>query len=506
MTNEFTETLFSRLYEDEKIIKFKNVTLNEDGHLRVEFLVSHDDYSKLTEEFRKKVLSICEEILPKNLSVAVDYIIAVHDEKTLIRLLLEYIQRERPNFYSLFAAVPIEVVFNNDLLTVTFTMEKFMHDYAVESQLEKELLAFLDTVVLEEAEITYVELPNSEGKEIKQTEYFAETIRTIPTEIVKCYTRNEFGPVRYIYDVKEKLVDGVTVCGKISGIKSRYIEKIDKTIYSFNMNDTTATIKVKYFARKNKNFDWEEVFVDDAMLLINGSIQMDKFDNALVLSAFRIATCTADFSEVDLKNNFNKEYSDYRFIFPEPCHNVEQGNFLEANEVPDRLLKNTYCVFDLETTGLNFSSDEIIEISAIKIVNGEFTERFSTFVRPTSPVPPEIEEKTGIKNEDVALAPQLAEVIPDFYRFSKDCILVGHNVIGFDLPMLNSNARKVKYEFNNDAADTLIMARNILGGSKNKLSDVCLKLGIPLIGAHRAINDAEATAKCFLKLIKMEKQ
>ena len=84
--------------------------------------------------------------------------------------------------------------------------------------------------------------------------------------------------------------------------------------------------------------------------------------------------------------------------------------------------------------------------------------------------------------------------------------MVGHNVIGFDLPMLNSNARKVKYEFNNDAADTLIMARNNLGGSKNKLSDVCLKLGIPLIGAHRAINDAEATAKCFLKLIKMEKQ
>lgn len=506
MTNEFTDKLFSRLYDDEKIIKFKNATLSEDGHLRVEFLVSHDDYAKLTDEYRKKILSICEEILPKKLSVAVDYIIAVHDEKTLIRLLLEYIQKERPNFYSLFAAVPIDVVFNNDFLTVTFTMEKFMHDYAIESQLEKELLAFLDTVVLEEAEITYQELPNSEGKEIKQTEYFAETIRTIPTEIVKCYTRNEFGPVRYIYDVKDKQLASVTVCGKISGLRARYIEKIDKTVYSFTINDTTSTMKVKYFARKNKNFDWEEVFVDDAMLLINGSIQMDKFDNGLVLSAFRIATCTADFSGVDLKSNYNKEYSDYRFIFPEPCHSVEQENFLEGDDTPEKLLKNSYCVFDIETTGLNFSSDEVIEIGAVKIVNGTFSERFSTFVRPTSPVPEKIEELTGIRNEDVALAPQLAEVIPDFYRFCKGTILVGHNILGFDLPMLNANAQRVKYEFTNDAVDTLIMARNLLGGSKNKLSDVCAKLCIPLIGAHRAVNDAEATAKCFLKLIKMEKE
>ncbi len=505
MTNEFTDRLFSRLYDDERIIKFKKANVSDDGHIRIEFLVSHDNYVKLTDDYRKKVLSISEEILPKNLAVAVDYIIAVHDEKTLVRLIYEYIRTERPNFYSLFAAVPIDVVFNNDLLTVTFTMEKFMHDYAVESSLEKELLAFLDTIVLEEIEITYVELPNSEGKQIKQTEYFAETIRTIPTEIIKCYTRNEFGPVRYIYDIKDKELASVTVCGKISGIRARYIEKIDKTVYSFTINDTTSTMKVKYFARKNKNFDWEEVFVDDATLMIMGAVQMDKFENGLVLSAIRIATCNADYSGIDLKSNFNKEYSDYRYIFPEQCHNIEQDNFLEDKDVPERLLKNEYCVFDIETTGLNFSTDEIIEIGAVKIVNGVFTESFSTFVRPNSPVPENIEKLTGIKNEDVALAPQLCDVIPDFYKFTRGTILVGHNIIGFDLIMLNANAQRVKYEFNNDAVDTYLMARNLLGGSKNKLIDVCNKLGVPLIGAHRAVNDAEATAKCFLKLIKMEK-
>ena len=505
MTNEFIESLYQNLYEDERFIKFKGATVDEKRNLRLEFLVSHDDYSQLTDELRNKILEQSKKILPSDFKVATDYIIAVHDKSTLIRLLLEYIRKERPNFYSLFAAVPIEVEFNNGFLTVTFTMEKFLHEYSVDSGLDKELIAFLDTVVLDEVEIVFIEKPNSDEKEIKQTEYFSDTIRTIPVQVTKAYTRNEFGAVRYIYDIKGKPNAAVTVCGKVSGVKSRYIEKIDKTIYSFNLNDTTSSIKVKYFCKPNKNFRWEDVFVDDAMLLINGSIQMDKFDNDLVMSAFRIAACEADFSEVSVKNNFNREYSDYRFIFPQPCSDIEQDNFLDSHESNDRLLKNIYCVFDLETTGLNVSTDEIIEIAAIKIVNGAFSEQFSTFVRPTRSIDQKVEELTGIKNEDVALAPLLADVIPDFYKFSKDCILVGHNIIGFDIPLLNANAAKVKYEFNNDAVDTLQMARNLLGGTKNKLSDVCAKLGVPLIDAHRAINDVTANAKCFLKLMKLEK-
>ncbi len=505
MMNEFTEALNEKLFTDERFMKFKRATVDEGRVIRLEFLVSHDDYSKLTDELRNKVLSICKEILPDRFKITVDYIIAVHDESTLIRLLLEHIRQERPNFYSLFAAVPIEVEYNNDLVTVTFTMEKFLHEYSVESELDKELISFLDTVVLEEVDIVYVEVPNSEEKEVKRTEYVADTIRTIPVQPIKMYTRNEFGSVRYIYDVKDKPVSAVTVCGKVSGVKSRYIEKIDKTVYSCMLNDTTASIKVKYFGKANKNFRWEDVFVDDAMLMINGSIQYDKFDNDLILSAYRIASCEADFTGVDVKNNFNREYSDYRFIFPKPCQNVEQTNLLDNEEADERLLNNTYCVFDLETTGLNPYGDEIIEIAAIKIEKGEFTEQFNTFVRPSKPIVDRIIELTGIKNEDVAFAPQPADVLPDFYKFSKDCIFVGHNITNFDIPLLNFNAAKVRYEFNNDAIDTLVMARNILGGSKNKLGDVCEKLKIPLVGAHRAINDVMANAKCFLKLIKMEK-
>ena len=505
MTNEFIENLHQRLFEDERFFKYKGASVDDEKNLRLELLVSHDDYPKLTEELRQKILNESKKLLPASFKVAIDYIIAVHDKSTLIRLLLEYINKERPNFYSLFAAVPIEVEFNNDFLTVTFTMEKFLHEYAVDSGLDKELRTFLDTIVLEESEIVFIETPNSAEKEIKQTEYFADTIRSIPVKVVKAFTRNEFGVVRYIYDIKGKPNASVTVCGKVSGVKSRYIEKIDKTIYSFNLNDTTSTIKVKYFCKPNKNFRWEDVFVDDAMLLINGSIQMDKFDNDLVMSAFRIASCEADFTDVSVKNNFNHEYSDYRFIFPEPCSSIEQDNFFDDHDPNDKLLKNTYCVFDLETTGLNVSTDEIIEIAAIKIVDGAFSEQFSTFVRPTRSIDAKVEELTGIKNEDVALAPQLADVIPDFYKFTKGCILVGHNIIAFDIPLLNSNAAKVKYEFNNDAVDTLMMARNLLGGTKNRLGDVCAKLGVPLIDAHRAINDVTANAKCFLKLIKLEK-
>ena len=72
--------------------------------------------------------------------------------------------------------------------------------------------------------------------------------------------------------------------------------------------------------------------------------------------------------------------------------------------------------------------------------------------------------------------------------------------------MLNTQARKVKYKFDNDFIDTLPLAKEKLRMSKFKLGDVCEKLDVPLIDAHRAINDVAANAKVFLKLMNMKKK
>jgi DNA polymerase-3 subunit alpha (Gram-positive type) len=124
-------------------------------------------------------------------------------------------------------------------------------------------------------------------------------------------------------------------------------------------------------------------------------------------------------------------------------------------------------------------------------------------VKPTAKIPPKITEKTSITDEMVADAPSSAEVIPDFFRFVSKSILAGHNIANFDIPLLNFQSAKVKYEFTNEYIDTLNLARQKLRMNKNKLSDVCAALSVPLIDAHRAINDVAATAKIFIKLMKM---
>ena len=171
--------------------------------------------------------------------------------------------------------------------------------------------------------------------------------------------------------------------------------------------------------------------------------------------------------------------------------------------MPERLLKNTYCVFDIETTGLNFSTDEIIEIGAVKIVNGVFTESFSTFVRPNSPVPENIEKLTGIKNEDVALAPQLCDVIPDFYKFCDGCLLVGHNVT-FDYRFVEYYAEQERYTFSQTRYDTVNLAQELLRLSNYKLNTVADYYGFTF-NHHRAFDDALTTAKIFIELIKQRK-
>ncbi len=507
MTNEFIEELNEKLFEDERIFKYKDAVVDNRKNFHVELLVSKDDYhNKLDDKLRNKVFDIVREILPTGFVVSIDYIIAVQEEATLIRLMLEYIQKDRPNFYSLFAAVPISVMFNNDLVTVILTLEKFLYDYATESNLEKDLIAFFNTIVLEDVEIGYSVIPNSEGTEIKQTEYVADVIRVVEVQPIQYLNgKSDFSYVRYICDVVGKEASGLTLCGVISGIKCRFIEKIKKDLYVFNLNDTTETVKVKFFAKPNNKFDWKDIFIDGATMMLAGKMIFDNFDKTMVFMANRVALCAINYDSINIKSNFNKEYSDYRYIFPEKYHDVSQENLFEKDDLSERLKGTRFCVFDLETTGLDVANDEIIEIGAIKIIDGKFTESFSTFVRPEKKIPPIVVEKTGIKNEDVALAPTPQNVLPDFYRFCKDCTLVGHNIKAFDVPLLNNNAAKYKYEFNNGVVDTLLMARNLLPGGKYKLIDVCNRLGVVLDGAHRAVNDVAANAKVFLKLLKLEK-
>ncbi len=160
---------------------------------------------------------------------------------------------------------------------------------------------------------------------------------------------------------------------------------------------------------------------------------------------------------------------------------------------------DTYVCIDLETTGLNPKEDRIIEIGAVKVENGIQTGVFETFVNPGRTLEPRITELTGIRDEDLADAPCMAEVLPKFLEFAGEHVLLGHSVL-FDYSFLKKAAVNEKKTFERQGIDTLKIARIHLATLEHRnLGFLCEYYGIPH-KAHRALEDAKATVLLYEKL------
>ena len=156
-----------------------------------------------------------------------------------------------------------------------------------------------------------------------------------------------------------------------------------------------------------------------------------------------------------------------------------------------------YVAFDLETTGLNVESDYIIEIGALKVVNGKVQERFMEFLKPAEPISQAITNITGITNEMVVNARDTGEIIHDFVDFCGDYVLVGHNIM-FDYKFIKKYATQYGYSFEKSGIDTLKIARKVHKDMESKsLGTLCSHYGIKNPAAHRAYYDALSTAKVY---------
>ena len=163
---------------------------------------------------------------------------------------------------------------------------------------------------------------------------------------------------------------------------------------------------------------------------------------------------------------------------------------------------DTYVSIDLETTGLNPKRDRIIEIGAIRVEQGEITGEFSTFVNPGRRLEERITELTGIREEDLADAPELDVVFPVLLEFMGELPLLGHRIL-FDYSFLKKAAVDRKLKFERSAVDTLQIARKYLPELPHRnLEYLCRYYEIPH-HAHRALEDAKATDQLFRKLAEL---
>lgn len=173
------------------------------------------------------------------------------------------------------------------------------------------------------------------------------------------------------------------------------------------------------------------------------------------------------------------------------------------SELGTPLAEVSFCVLDLETTGLGPDVSEITEIGAVRYVGGVEAGRFQTFVNPREAIPARVTVLTGISHAMVIDAPRIEEALPAFLEFIGTSVIVGHNV-SFDISFLNAAAIRLGYgRLSNRSTDTMRLARRLVRNEVRglKLSSLAAHFGSPVTPNHRALDDAMATAHVFWSLL-----
>lgn len=157
---------------------------------------------------------------------------------------------------------------------------------------------------------------------------------------------------------------------------------------------------------------------------------------------------------------------------------------LKINSFPDN-----YIVFDIETSGLNYVHDKIIEIGAIKYINNEKVDEFSYLIDPKIKLDKIITDVTGLTDKDLINKPVIDDVLPLFLEFIGDLPVLGHNV-SFDCDFINYNIKKLHLKkMENEVIDTLFLSRITIYDIKNhRLKTLKEYLNLSY-NSHRALDD-----------------
>ncbi|MGE5170017.1 MAG: exonuclease domain-containing protein [Rudaea sp.] len=177
----------------------------------------------------------------------------------------------------------------------------------------------------------------------------------------------------------------------------------------------------------------------------------------------------------------------------------------QSRELEERALADlVYTVFDTETTGLEPSAgDEIISISAVRIVNGRLRreEHFDQLVDAGRPPSPESVRIHGITASMLKGQPPIGEVLRRFARFAEETVLVGHNV-AFDMRFLQLKEGPTGVRFTQPVLDTLLLSAVVHPDLReHELEANAGRLGVPIVGRHTSLGDAILTGEIFIKMI-----
>lgn len=173
------------------------------------------------------------------------------------------------------------------------------------------------------------------------------------------------------------------------------------------------------------------------------------------------------------------------------------------------LHNHKFCVFDFEGTGIHFETECITQIGAVLVENGSIhtTGAFNSLVQSPKPIPPAIEELTGITNQDMLNAPTFPEVYEKFAQFTKDAVLVTQAGYEYDVPLLEKYCREHQlHMLHNPILDTKALFTYLHPKIQDVIStDFLIRyyaIDIGDVKRHDALGDCVIIGKIFIEIMK----
>ncbi len=515
--NKFTEH-FSRLSggEYDEVIKLNNAEYDEGKRaLVVRFNISSANLARFTDDDKNKIKDMVQSMF-EGVAVTVEYVKAFADENVVRNKVLEYFNSHNEAIFSRLDENALAVSVSDKYIEIKLQLETPIYMMFDAGGEKEKLEDYLDANFNQVVEVTAYE-KRLDASSVEDEDISVNTVVRTDTSLRlvsvetgdKIYARGRVGGIsqmpNYITDVKGAL-ENVVLCGKMYGVNIREYnnkkfnpddpksgpEKLP--LARFYLDDTTGKIECVSFLKPEEREAFEKI-EDYTQVVCAGKTAISSYNNALGFTVNAIFAADIDFSSIRLITKKGEPLS-YETVRPEPYSEMAQTDLFSSAEskVLPMLKNKTFVIFDFEATDKFPETAEPIELSALKVKDGKAIESFNTLVNPGFAIPARITAITHIDDEMVKDAPSAAKVIPDFYKFTRGAVLVGHNVNGYDFPLLNKVGQREGYFFENEVFDTLDNARKYIPESPNyKLETLSRHFGFAHENAHRAMSDVVAT-------------
>ncbi len=509
---------FNNKYDFLRVLKVEYNTLLSCAEI---WFLYPENIKDLEDDEKKQIIDFIKNELSLNCEIKIKFKKSYLDENLIKKHLINYLKNVNSSLFAYYQDKNIEIVKDAFNIVVKFNLIKEIYDYFIYNNLKENILNELNKNFIANFSVEIFENKNEIIDDNILIKHEEELIKNLP-QPKKVVRYEVYEPEKIIGvditpmpeyikgqpDEKESVI----LAGEISNLAEKtYISRRTKKkggseesyYYTFTLTDKTASIPAIYFSNKT-TYKKVNLLKDGDKILVIGNIRKGQREKTLSLKSISFCEIINKNENIEEKEEGkpvqNIHFDNYRVVKPTVYMPLKQENiFDKMPSYNDFITNNNFVVFDVETTGLEPTVNEIIEIGAVKIVNGKIKEQFQTLICPENEIPEEITNLTTITNDMVKNAPSNNDAISDFYKFCENCSLVGYNV-SFDFAFINNSAKKAGLYFNNQTYDAMVMAKNKLYLPRYRLINVVEALNLTLNNAHRALADATATAEVFLKL------